>query len=321
MDKDLISIIIPIYKVENYLDGCLQSVVNQTYQNIEIILIDDGSPDNCGKLADQWALKDSRIKVIHKPNGGLSDARNVGIDQATGNYLMFIDSDDIVDIHLCEYLLKIIRENQADISIIDALHIFDQEANYKLSGTVKVLNKTAAIQEMWYQHSFLPSAWGKLYKREIFKEIRFTKGIIFEDIDIMHELFFRAEKIVYSDAQLYGYVHHENSITTNNFAKRDLIILDICNKLITFAFNNDQSLLKAAKAYSVTGALRVYLNAPDSCEFKSGINEAKKILLKYGKDVLHDAMIRRKTKYALILYLYLRPLIKVIYKYVDRWGN
>lgn len=321
MDKDLISIIIPIYKVEKYLDKCLETIINQTYQDIEIILVDDGSPDNCGKIADQWALKDKRIKVIHKPNGGLSDARNVGIDKAIGSYLMFVDSDDIVDIHLCEYLLKLMVDNQADIAIIDALHIFNQESNYKLSGTIKVLDKTAAIQEMWYQHSFLPSAWGKLYKREIFKDIRFTKGIIFEDIDIMHELFFQAKKIVYSNAQLYGYVHHENSITTNSFAKRDLVILDICNKLIDFTNKNDQTLLKAAKAYNVTGALRVYLNAPNSQEFDAGLNRAKDILSKYGKEVLHDKMIRRKTKYALMLYLYLRPLIRLIYKYVDRWGN
>lgn len=121
----MISIIIPVYNVEQYLDKCLQSVINQTYQDIEIILVDDGSSDSSGILCDKWKEKDSRIKVIHKSNGGLSNARNVGIEQANGEYLMFIDSDDIVANDLCKVLFEMLKNNHADISICNATHIFN----------------------------------------------------------------------------------------------------------------------------------------------------------------------------------------------------
>lgn len=126
----MISIIIPVYNVEQYLDKCLQSVIHQTYQDIEIILVDDGSSDNSGILCDKWQEKDSRIKVIHKSNGGVSNARNVAIEQANGEYLMFIDSDDIVSDDLCKVLFEMLKNNNADISICNATHIFDDRFDF-----------------------------------------------------------------------------------------------------------------------------------------------------------------------------------------------
>lgn len=315
----MISIIIPVYNVEQYLDKCLQSVINQTYQNIEIILVDDGSSDSSGVLCDKWKEKDSRIKVIHKSNGGLSNARNVGIEQANGEYLMFIDSDDIVANDLCKVLFEILKNNHADISICNATHIFNNEFDFKNTGKIYCYDRNEAISQLWYQKSFLPSAWGKLYKKDLFKKIKFTEGIIFEDVDIMHELFYQCNKIVYGEMELYGYVHHENSITTKKYSKKDNIILDICDKISQFASNKDISIQNAAKSYNVTGALRVYLNAPNTLEYKETIEKAKEIIKKYGKDVLKDPNIRKKNKYALYLYLYLRPILKIVYKRVDRW--
>ncbi|WP_279006226.1 glycosyltransferase family 2 protein [Thomasclavelia cocleata] len=315
----MISIIIPVYNVELYLDKCLQSVVNQTYRNIEIILIDDGASDNSGIICDRWQKKDSRIKVIHKTNGGLSSARNVGIEHANGEYLMFIDSDDIVSDELCRILIEMMKNNDADISICNAKHIFDDVVSFKSTGKLHFYNRNNAICELWYQKSFLPSAWGKLYKRELFKNIRFTEGIIFEDIDIMHELFYQCNKIIYGEMELYGYVHHENSITTKKYSKKDNVILNICDKICEFASDKDINLQNAAKSYNVAGALRVYLNAPNTFEYKDIIEKAKKIIRKYGKDVLKDQNIRKKNRYALYIYIYLRPLLKVVYKRVDRW--
>lgn len=315
----MISIIIPVYNVELYLDKCLQSVVNQTYRNIEIILIDDGASDNSGIICDRWQKKDSRIKVIHKTNGGLSSARNVGIEQANGEYLMFIDSDDIVSEELCRVLIEMMKNNDADISICNAKHIFDDNVSFKSTGKLHFYDCNEAICELWYQKSFLPSAWGKLYKRELFKNIRFTEGIIFEDIDIMHELFYQCDKIIYGEMELYGYVHHENSITTKKYSKKDNVILNICDKISEFASDKDINLQNAAKSYNVAGALRVYLNAPSTFEYKDIIEKAKEIIRKYGKDVLKDPNIRKKNRYALYIYIYLRPLLKVVYKRVNRW--
>lgn len=272
----MISIIIPVYNVEQYLDKCLQSVIHQTYQDIEIILVDDGSSDNSGILCDKWQEKDSRIKVIHKSNGGLSNARNVAIEQANGEYLMFIDSDDIVSNDLCKELFEMLKNNNADISICNATHIFDDRFDFKNTGEIHCYSRNEAICQLWYQKSFLPSAWGKLYKKELFKKTKFTEGIIFEDVDIMHKLFYQCNKIVYGEMELYGYVHHENSITTKKYSKKDNVILDICDKINQFASDKDISLQNAAKSYNVTGALRVYLNAPNTPEYKEVIEKAKK---------------------------------------------
>lgn len=314
----MISIIIPLYNVEKYMDQCLKSVIAQTYKDLEIILVDDGSPDQSGYKADQWAKKDKRIKVIHQKNGGLSNARNTGLDNCHGDYLMFIDSDDLVSIDLCQCLMELLNKNSADIAICEVDHVFEKRPHFTGSSKAKVYDKDSAICEMWYQRSFLPSAWGKLYDAKIFKDLRFTEGIIFEDIDIMHEAFYLADNIVYTDAKLYGYMHHEDSITTKPFAQKDLIILDICHKLIEFSKDKDIKLQKAAKAYMITGAMRVYLNAPE--QFKKEIDEAEELILQYGKAVLKDNNIRKKTKYSLILYLYFRPLLKIIYKRINRWG-
>ena len=126
----MISIIIPVYNVSKYLDKCLQSVVSQTYSNIQIILVNDGSTDNSGEICERWKKKDNRIEVIHKKNGGLSNARNVGIEKAQGKYLMFVDSDDIISIDLCEMLHSYLLGNSADLAICDTYHIFNNDSFY-----------------------------------------------------------------------------------------------------------------------------------------------------------------------------------------------
>lgn len=313
----MISVIVPLYNVENYIDKCLESLVHQTYDDLEIILIDDGSLDQSGIIADKWKEKDQRIKVIHKKNGGLSSARNVGLDVCTGEYIMFVDSDDIVSIDICNQLLNQMNKYHSQISICEVEHIFDKEYCFSKSSLEKVYSSEEAICEMWYQKSFLPSAWGKLYSADIFSSLRFTEGIIFEDIDMMHEAFSNAKKISYTNAKLYGYIHHEGSITTKPFSNRDLVILDICKKIMKFSNERNQKLQLAAKSYTVTGAMRVYLNAPD--QFVKEKKEAEVLLKKYGKSVLHDRNIRNKTKCSLILFFYFKPLLKVVYKYVNRW--
>ena len=127
----LLSVIVPVYKVEQYLEKCVDSILGQTFKNIEIILVDDGSPDNSGVICDEYAKKDHRIEVIHKSNGGVSNARNVAIEQANGEYLMFIDSDDIVSDDLCKVLFEMLKNNNADISICNATHIFDDRFDFK----------------------------------------------------------------------------------------------------------------------------------------------------------------------------------------------
>lgn len=319
---NLVSIVIPVYNVEQYLDRCMESVVGQTYTNLEIILVDDGSKDTSSAICDQWGKKDDRILVVHQKNGGLSNARNTGINNASGKWIMFVDSDDVVSSNIVELLMQLAVSQDADIAIGGVKHIFDEKSiTFEEQVTpVFTYNATQAIREMWYQHSFLPSAWGKLYKRSLFGGIRFTEKILFEDIDLMHELFWNSKKIVYSNIPLYGYVHRENSITTSKFSVRDCDILKISEKLMAFSEKNDLSLQSAARSYAVTAAFRIYLNAPhDNTEYAPYLSRAEKLLQEYGRDVLKDCNVRKKTKYALLLYIYCKPVLRVVYKRKNRW--
>lgn len=320
MNQPLISIIIPVYKVEAWLDACLESVVKQTYKDLEILLVDDGSPDHCGTMCDSWAEKDSRIRVLHKENGGLSSARNAGLDVAKGEYILFVDSDDVLDPRICSHLYRCLTEKNAQIAICDAAHIFPgQPVSYNVSEDMRVMTAREATEEMWYQRSFLPSAWAKLYHRSVFDSIRFTEGLLYEDIDLMHLLFYKATSLVYTPSALYGYNHREDSITTKPFGLRDLDILKVANKILTFAQTEDAALLPSARCYACVAALRVELNAPGTPELASGRKLAAMLLADYSGDVLKDKNIRKKTRYGLLLYRNCRPLMRLVYKYINRW--
>lgn len=319
-EQPLISVIIPVYKVEAWLDNCVQSVVNQTWQALEILLVDDGSPDRCGELCDLWAQKDSRIHVLHKKNSGLSGARNAGLDIATGDYILFLDSDDMLHPQICEQLYSCLTQHNAQIAVCDAAHIFPgQTPAYELTEQCQVMTAREAIAQMWYQLSFLPSAWAKLYKREIFRDSRFTEGLLYEDIDLMHTLFWQAQQVVYNPSRMYGYNHREDSITTKPFSVRDLDILKVSQKLLDFASDTAPELLSAAKCYACVASLRVALNAPKTPDLAQGHAQAQSYLKAYSKEVLKDTRIRKKTRYGLMLYTYCRPLISIIYKRINRW--
>lgn len=270
-NEPLISVVVPVYNVSAYLDRCVESLVSQTYQNLQILLVDDGSTDDSGKKCDEWATKDTRIEVVHKENGGLSDTRNCGIDNATGEYITFVDSDDYISEKMIVCLYELLKENAAELSICEPEHIFKKsQCNFSKATKQLVFSKEQAITEMWYQSSFLPMACGKLYKKDLFDDVRFTVGRRFEDIDIMHELFWRCERIAYSDARLYGYVHRENSITTGAFSEKDLDILKVADRILAFSADKSESIQKAAKSYAVVAALRIYLNAPKTEGFSEG---------------------------------------------------
>ena len=229
MDK--ITVIIPVYNVEKYLDKCVQSVMNQTYTNLEIILVDDGSPDNCPKMCDDFAKGDSRIRVIHKQNGGLSDARNAGIDIATGEYLMFVDSDDYIAPTMVEKLYTALKTANADISICNFFYVgesngddySERNTNLPIKNEViaseSVLKNKSQKDKPWYWIV----VWNKLYKKEVFENIRFQVDKLHEDEYIFHEIFFNANRIACISDGLYYYVQRKDSIMGNkmNYKRLD----------------------------------------------------------------------------------------------------
>lgn len=211
-----ISVIVPFYNVENYANRCINSIVNQTYKNLEIILVDDGSKDSSGIICDEWKDKDSRITVIHKQNGGLSDARNEGIKYATGEYIAFIDSDDFIDKDMFEVLYNNIKETDSQISVCKYIQVEDDEKFKFIKSKEKTMySKREAIEELLSEKKITNHAWNKLYKKELFKTIRYPKGRNFEDIGTTYKLFSECDRIVYSPCECYAYIVRGNSITGN----------------------------------------------------------------------------------------------------------
>lgn len=211
--NDLISIIVPVYNVEQYIEKCVISIMNQTYKNIEIILVDDGATDNSGKICDELKEKDNRITVIHKKNGGLSDARNAGLKIAKGEYIGFVDSDDYIEQDMFEALYKINKQNDADISIVSFYELYGGKViGVRASKSLEVFNKIDAIKELLIDTKIQSYAWNKLFKRELFKDINFPTNKNFEDIATTLLLFEKANKIVLLESPKYYYVRRDDSI-------------------------------------------------------------------------------------------------------------
>ena len=204
--KDLISVIIPAYNVEKYITRCMESLINQTYTNLEIILVDDGSTDNTSQICDKYAQKDDRIKVIHKQNGGQSEARNQALDIATGKYITFLDSDDYLSEDYIEYMYKLLKNNNADISVCGVQIVNFEDKQYKIDETeVKIYNTEEALENMLYSEGIEVAVYSKLYPKQYFDDIRFPVGEKYEDIAVIALLMNKAKKIVYGKKKCYFY--------------------------------------------------------------------------------------------------------------------
>ena len=242
--RDKISVIIPVYKVERYLDKCIESVVNQTHKNLEIILVDDGSPDNCPAMCDAWAKKDGRIKVIHKENGGLSDARNAGLDIATGEYIGFVDSDDTIVPQMYEELLLNLEKENADVSVCGYYDVnglgYKTEKELQDENEYMVLNKDEALNYLRFgaRGWQMATVTNKLYKSVIWKDLRFEKGKLHEDEFAFNKIINRCKEFVFTKKQMYLYLRNDNGI----MATRDY-----------------RSYINAAEAFIQRGIEHIYL--------------------------------------------------------------
>ena len=214
-NKPLISVIVPVYKVEKYLKKCVESILAQSYTNLEIILVDDGSPDNCGKLCDEFSKKYSRICVIHKQNGGLSSARNAGIDIAQGEYIGFVDSDDTIEPYMYEKLYGAIYNDKTKLAVCAINYIYEdgKKVNKPPLGRNCKFDFYHAIVEMNTHRLFDMGACSKLYHKSLFDDLRFPVGKLSEDYYIMFKIFDRAQSISYLDIPCYNYLQRNNSIT------------------------------------------------------------------------------------------------------------
>lgn len=238
-----LSIIVPIYNVEKYLERCLNSILTQTFKDFELILVDDGSPDNCGKICDYYLHLDSRIKVIHKKNGGLSSARNAGLEIAKGEYIGFVDSDDWIDETMYDTLYNIAKENYADIVQCKFRKIYENiHENGVKSNKITIVNKFEALNDLIkYGEMHVQSVvtWNKIYRRTLFNDIRFPNGKTHEDEFTTYKLFYKSNKIVLTDNELYYYRQVPNSIMNTKFNKKRLDYLDALEEMLNFFKEND----------------------------------------------------------------------------------
>lgn len=246
MTKPLISIIIPIYKAEKYLEKCVNCVQNQTYQNLEIILVEDGSPDRSGEICDKLALRDERIKVIHKENGGAATARNAGLDVMTGEYVAFVDADDYMELQYIETLYQTLTSQKAQVAIcgfktvdetgkavvIDALHEKQEETESSVIGTFS--GNEIILQDL-QGHWEHVAPWGKLYQVDLFEGVRYPKWVAFEDEQVFIHIFDKVEIAARSSQKLYYYVQHAGSLMNTAYSeKRCQTYLKMWRERITF---------------------------------------------------------------------------------------
>lgn len=236
---ELITVIVPIYKAEKYLDRCVASIIRQTYQNLEIILVDDGSPDRCSEICDKWAIRDNRVKVIHQHNSGVSEARNAGLNNANGRYIMMVDSDDYLYSGMIQILHKALTEHKADLSVCEfekgCAATFD--FTYREEVPVEIINAEVALNRIYHDSEKAlqyVAPWGKLYKKELFEGIQYPKGKIFEDIYVTHQLLYRCRKIAVVPQKLIYYFQHTNSIMNKKFHVGKLDYLEALKNRIAF---------------------------------------------------------------------------------------
>ena len=317
MDKEqpLISVIVPVYNVEKYLKKCVNSITSQTYENLEILLVDDGSTDLSGQICNEFEKNDARIKVIHKKNGGLSDARNAGLDRAKGQYYAFIDSDDYIQDNTIEIMLNAVKKNKSEISVCNMIRFLEEgetvqfycptnhEVLYQGNQRYKTLNQ--------------PSVCNKLFEAKLFEGIRFPKGKYYEDTFVYHEVLYRANSIVLTGTDSYWYLSREDSIVGQpQYTERYFDFIEAVYKRADFLLKHD------VQPYAKEACLSLYAaiaNAESNIEENTKTIEKfsiarKQYTLAYNELMKTKNQIGIKQKLRLMLLKYFPKLHVKIYR-------
>lgn len=322
MSEDpLISIIVPIYKVEQYLKRCVDSLRNQTYTNLEILLIDDGSPDRCGKICDEYAKADRRIKVVHKQNGGPSDARNVGLDVMKGEYVSCVDSDDFVSRYYIENLWMAIQKGNCLLSECSFVEYCDDDrilSPKKIETCeIEILDKKELYSRLLYQKGIDFSSWGKLYHRDLFQEVRYPVGQWYEDVPTTFKIFEKIDKIAVIPNVDYYYYQSRDSITHVHFDERKMDAIRNVGALRDFISVHYPSLKRAAECryFSTVCTILFQINDQKYEQQKLQLwNEIKK----YRRSVLLDKNGRKKARLAAMLSYAGHDIMKFLYRITQR---
>lgn len=319
MDKDLISVIVPIYNVEKYLSKCIKSIINQTYKNLEIILIDDGSLDNSFKICNYFKNKDLRIKVIHKKNEGVASARNDGLKNATGKYITFVDPDDYVTNDYIKYLYELLIKTNADIACCNFEYQYT-EKDIKLievKEKIKEFNSKEALKNLLYQKEIDTSCWGKIYKKEVFERIQFPVGKIYEDFATIYKTIIKSKKIVYSNQKKYIYMQRNTSIIGSEFNSKNFDIIELAIVLEQDLLNYDKT-LKLAIDSRILNMDFYIIRIINKKLYREQYESIKKDIKKRRKNLLKDKNLKLKTKIAIYISFINIDLIKYLYYFLKK---
>lgn len=315
MGEIFITIVVPVYKVEQYLKKCVDSIINQSYRHLEILLVDDGSPDNSGEICDEYARKDKRVRVIHKKNGGLSDARNTALEIATGDYVMFVDSDDWIDANACEKLAEIISEKNADIVVFGYYKIYESgKSKRATTDNPRLISSSEGIRFMiTFEDKVGNFACNKIYSKSLFDGVRFPVGKLYEDQGTTYKLFHKAERIYLSDLPLYFYLQRSSSISADWY-RMDAINtrIDFWEERLCFLKDNYPDLADAQTAQIIGDFLVGRVKLKSHPEYQKFEDRYKRFVADYKPDFRKLGIYNPKVK----LYSRSRLLFNLFVKYL-----
>lgn len=306
----MVSVIVPIFNVEEYLDFCVESLVNQTYSNIEIILIDDGSTDSSGIIAEKWSKQDNRIKFFKKENSGLADTRNYGVSHASADWIMFVDLDDFYDPIAVEYFVEIQKAYNVNLvvseldNVRDHHHVTSNIFSTQILGNIEVVPVCNAIEKMYYGIGTGFSACGKLFMKQSLLDIPFPVGKYFEDAFVLVRHMMHAYSIAFAPLKVYKYYYRESSITKQTFDRRHLDFFEamsVNRDYLNITFPGNQDVIKALNYRYLTNGIIILNKALISKEeeiYKTNLREIKSLLTQF----LFNNNVRASMKFRVILF-------------------
>ena len=304
-----VSIIVPVYNVEDYLKYCVDSLINQSYKNIEIILVDDGSTDDSGRICDEYAQEDDRVRVLHIENGGLSNARNTGVNVASAEWVIFIDSDDYYDRRTVEYLVQLQKKYAVDLVATSVIEVRDFQSDDFIGSLTDIdslkLDRYTALKEMFYGNIVGTHPGGKLYKKEILMKFPFPKGMIYEDLAVSFEHIGACNEIAVGYINLYKYYRRPGSIVNSSYSDKFLDFykaIELNREYVERDYPNDQEMKKALTVRYVFKGLHV-VHALLGSQMYEQVNKIRKEYRRYWKDILINSHITRKNKLKYLLLL------------------
>ena len=315
--QPLISVIVPCYNVEQYLPKCVDSILRQSYRNLEIWLVDDGSPDNCGQICDDYSKQDNRVRVIHKVNGGLSDARNVAIDQATGEWITFVDSDDFIAEDYVETLYGLVKKYDCEVSVAWFSTFKEGEIpnKHNVLCVEEKMSPLYAVEQMFYQEKFDTSAWAKLYHRKLFESgIRYPKGLLYEDLPTTYLLMLNSNGVAFTNKEIYYYLLRTSSIEGEYNPRKIQSGLAI-TALIDAHSDLLKPIEKAYRCRKLSLFYHLIIPMPKDAE-------GREVMMDYIKEnrwkVLMDNRARKKARMAAFLSYFGFNLVKCIFSFVNK---